>query len=77
MLYDIEYDEAGHIIGKHKYTKGISADVGSSTVKGYANEITDSIIEPTGEATLNNYIKRLWNKINSLEQRIAVLESNT
>lgn len=77
VLYDIEYDEAGHIIGKHKYTKGISADVGSSTVKGYANEITHSIIEPTGEATLNNYIKRLWNKINSLEQRIAVLESNT
>lgn len=77
VLYDIEYDEAGHIIGKHKYTKGISADVGSSTVKGYANETTDSIIEPTGEATLNNYIKRLWNKINSLEQRIAALESKT
>ena len=75
VLYDIEYDEAGHIIGKHKYTKGISADVGSSVVKGYANETTDSIIEPTGEATLNNYIKRLWNKINSLEQRIAALES--
>lgn len=77
VLYDIEYDEAGHIIGKHKYTKGISADIGSSTVKGYTNETTDSIIEPTGEATLNNYIKRLWNKINSLEQRIAALESNT
>ena len=77
VLYDIEYDEAGHIIGKHKYTKGISADVGSSTVKGYINETTDSIIEPTGEATLNNYIKRLWNKINSLEQRIAALESKT
>lgn len=76
VLYDIEYDEAGHIIGKHKYTKGISADVGSSTVKGYANETTSSIIEPTGEATLNNYIKRLWNKINSLEQRIAALEGN-
>lgn len=77
ILYDIEYDEAGHIIGKHKYTKGISADVGSSIVKGYINETTDSIIEPTGEATLNNYIKRLWNKINSLEQRIAALESKT
>lgn len=77
VLYDIEYDEAGHIIGKHKYTKGISADVGSSTVKGYINETTNSIIEPTGEATLNNYIKRLWNKINSLEQRIAALESKT
>lgn len=75
VLYDIEYDEAGHIIGKHKYTKGISADIGSSVVKGYANETTDSIIEPTGEATLNNYIKRLWNKINSLEQRIAALEN--
>lgn len=75
VLYDIEYDEAGHIIGKHKYTKGIGADVGSSVVKGYANETTDSIIEPTGEATLNNYIKRLWNKINSLEQRIAALEN--
>ena len=77
VLYDIEYDEAGHIIGKHKYTKGISADVGSSTVKGYINETTDSIIEPTGEATVNNYIKRLGNKINSLEQRIAALESKT
>lgn len=76
-MYDIEYDEAGHIIGKHKYTKGISADIGSSIVKGYANEITGSIIEPTGEATLNNYIKRLWNKIKSLEQRIAALEDNT
>lgn len=76
-MYDIEYDEAGHIIGKHKYTKGISADIGSSIVKGYANEITGSIIEPTGEATLNNYIKRLWNKIKSLEQRIAALEGNT
>ena len=75
VLYDIEYDEAGHIIGKHKYTKGIGTDVGSSVVKGYANETTDSIIEPTGEATLNNYIKRLWNKINSLEQRIAALEN--